>query len=327
LGFHARIVVAGPRKAKHFFCQLQTRPLQTKRKRRAQITYKEAEKYAGSLGIGASRFRHLHRNGFFPALSPRRGKGQGLGRGPGAFPLEIKKRLRLVAQTQLHAEDEIHWELWKSGCVDQWPLVRGLLLKNMPTAVGVASRSEAEEQIDDFPYHHGALRLRRDPFAGIKRALRITSNKVFDRVFQEVGRYLLSDLLPQDPQSEESARGAREFDEAVGKDVSDLHRRMVAQGLADPERLKANLARVDASEAMKLAVRFKRLEDKPEYRSMLESVSGISERQAPDGGEARWAARATVACLLVARSSIEAHGVALEGSTARSGTGSPAALV
>ncbi len=261
--------------------------MKTKRKRPAQITYKEAEKYAGSLGIGAPRFRDLYRKGCFPALSPGPGRGQGLGRGPGTFPLEIKKRLRLVARTQLHAEDEIHWELWKSGCADQWPLVRGLLLTNMSATAGAASRAEAEEHIDDLPYHHDALRLRRDPFSGIKQALKIASNRVFDRLFQEISRYLVSDLLPQEPNGEGSVRGAREFDEAVGKDVSDIHRALVAHGLADPERLKANLAGVDMTTAMKLAALVRRLEEKPKYRTTLESFSSISRKKIPNNDEGK----------------------------------------
>jgi hypothetical protein len=175
-----------------------------------------------------------------------------------------------------------------------------LLLANIPSSTEVSDRADVEAQVDDFPYVHSALRLRRDPFSGIKRALGIASNKVFDRMFQEMSRFLVRDILHQDLEVEQSSRGAREFEDAVGQEVSHFHRELMARGLANPDGLRENLAGINLSAAVRLAALFKRLEEKPEYRYMLASFSRISDKKIPNGGEARWAMRASIACLIAA---------------------------
>jgi hypothetical protein len=139
------------------------------------------------------------------------------------FPAEIKKRLRLISKRNLHSKEEIRWGLWKSGCNDQWPYVKAILVRNFYATDSIHDPDEISTAIRDFPYHHAALALRRDPFSGIRKLLGFFSRQRFDVLFQRALRYMVREFLRISPDAGNASSDAKSFKILVGAEVFGLH--------------------------------------------------------------------------------------------------------
>jgi len=224
-----------------------------------KISYRQAIQFAGTVGISEARFRNLRLEGFLPTSIARPGKGRGMGRASLMFPNGIKARLRKISKTNLHSKDELRWELWKAGYLDQWPRVKEILLRNTL----------------------------------------IEEDGHFGKVFREIVRYLTEVVLQQDRARKKWLTEPEDFKRAVDEETYYFQQELTSRVITGIGSLTSNLATANDSTLRRLGMIFRFFEARLTYRDMLESLSKMYAGGLPRGVRAKWIVRAYVACLLV----------------------------